>query len=99
MGPGGEDGGDQSLGVGADAGAPAAEAVGRPFGIAAMGTGHVIGIGAVAPAAVAALMAGDTSAAMEDLDDAGRGAQVDLLADQRVGDGIEVAVELDVIVD
>ena len=61
-----------AFGIGADRRRPAAEAVGRPFGVAAMRARHVVGIGAMPAAAIAALMGGDALAAMEHLDGAGR---------------------------
>ena len=64
-----------------------------------MGTGHVIGIGAVPTAAVAALMQGDTLAAVEQLDRAAGRADVDLRPDQAVRHRVEEPVVLDVIVD
>ena len=93
-----EDGDDQPFGAGADALSPALEAFGRPLGIAAMGTGHVLGIRAMEPAAIAAQMRGDTLAAMEDLDGARGDADLDLFADQGVRHRIEEAVDLDVVV-
>jgi hypothetical protein len=64
-----------------------------------MGTGHVIGIGAMPAPAVAALVSGDPLAAVEDLDGAAGQAQVDLLADQGVRHGVEEAGGLDVVVE
>jgi hypothetical protein len=63
-----------------------------------MGAGHVLGIGAVTPAAVAAGMRGHAPAAVEHLDRVGADADVNLLADQAVRHRIEEAVDLDVIV-
>lgn len=95
---GGQDGEDQVLGGGSDLGAPPAEALGRPITVAMMRTGHVVRIGAVATAAIAALMGRYPLTAMEDLDRPGRGPQVDLLTDEAMRNGIEEGVELDMVV-
>ena len=99
MRPVGEDGDDQPLGLGADRGAPAAEPLGRPFRVAPVGARHVVGIGAVPAAAVAALMDGDALAPMEDLNDTSRRARIHLLADQLVRHRIEKAIELDMVIE
>src|SRR2546426_10128474 len=44
-------------------------------------------------------MRGDTLAAMEELDSGRRQARVDMFVNERVGDGVVMAVELDVVVD
>ena len=64
-----------------------------------MGLGHVGRVGGVAAADMAADVGGHALAAMEDLD--GRRGQpgVDLLVDERVGDGVVVPAQLDVVVD
>ena len=80
--PVGEDGDDQSFGARTNRPAPVLEAFGRPLGIAAMGAGHVLGIGAVASAAIAPGMSGDPFAAVEYLDGARGDADIDLLGDQ-----------------
>ncbi|WLB92038.1 hypothetical protein QIH91_17795 [Bradyrhizobium japonicum USDA 135] len=49
-----------------------------------MRAGHVVGIGAVPAAAVAALVSRNTRTPMEQLDGPGGGADVDLLPDQAV---------------
>jgi hypothetical protein len=67
--------------------------------MALVGLGHVGGIGGVAAAAVGAAMGADALAAMEDLDRAHAGAHVDGLVHEGVGDGVVVAVELDVVID
>lgn len=74
MGPVGQDGDDQTLGVRADRGRPSTEAVGLPLGVAAMSARHLIGIGAVPTPAPSVLMGGDALAAQADLDGLGRGA-------------------------
>ena len=50
-------------------------------------------------AAITALVRGDALAAMEDLDGAAGGPQIDLLPDQAVGNGVEIAVILDMVID
>jgi hypothetical protein len=64
-----------------------------------VGLRHVGGVGSVVAADGAPPMGRDALAAVEDLD-GGRGqARVDVLVQERVGDGVVMAVELDVIVD
>ena len=94
-----EDGGDQRFGVGANGARPAPEAVRRPFGVAAMRARHVLGIGAMAAATIAALMGGDTPAAMEHLDDARGNAHVDFGANERVRHRVEEVFDLDMVVE
>src|SRR6516225_545770 len=98
MRPAGEDGDDQSFGARANTPPPALEALRRPLGITTMGAGHVLGIGAVEPAAIAPGMSGDTLAAVEHLDGVCGDADVDLLADQGVRHRIEEALDLDVVI-
>ncbi len=50
-----------------------------------MGARHMVGIGAVTLAAVAAPVAGDAPAFVEDLDDPAGHAGIDLRADPRMG--------------
>jgi hypothetical protein len=64
-----------------------------------MGTGHVRGVGAMAPAAIAPKVSGNALAAMEHLDRVRGDAEVDLLADQGVRHRTEEALDLDVIVE
>ena len=59
----------------------------------------MIRVGAVPKAAIAALVRGDALAAMEDLDRAAGGSQIDLLPDQAVGNGVEIAVILEMVFD
>ena len=99
MGPAFEHGDDERLGVRPDLGGPAAEPLGRPFGVTAMRARHVLRVRPAPGAPVAALMDGDALAAMEDLDRAGGGAHVDLGADQRMRNRIEEVVDLDMIVE
>jgi hypothetical protein len=88
-----EDGGDLRFRARADAARPAPEAVMGPFGVAAMRARHVVGIGAVPAATVAALMGGDTLAAMEHLDGARGDAYVDLeLAEQIAEPAVAITV-------
>ena len=78
-----EDRGDEPLGVWADGPGPAAKALGAPFGVAAVGRGHVIGLGAVPAPAIAALMRGYALPSMEYFDDARSETHIDFGADQR----------------
>src|SRR5260370_7234375 len=68
MRPAGEHGADQAFGVRPDLAGPPAEPIRRPLGVTPVGAGHVIGVRAVLTAHVAALMAANALAAMEDLD-------------------------------
>lgn len=58
----------------------------------------MLGVGAVAPSAIAALVKGDSLAAVEDLDRPARRADIDLLADEAMRYGVEEALELDMVV-
>ena len=94
-----EDGGDQG-GVGRpDFLGPADEALGRPLTHPAVLLGHVLRHGGVTPPARGPDVTGDALAAVEALDGAGRQSDVELSSDQRVGDGVVVPVDLDVVVD
>ena len=90
---------DQCFGVGADVACLAGEPLWRPFRVPPMRAGHVVRQRSMTLTAISARMRRDERAAMEYLDDARRGAGVDLLADQRVRHGIEELVDLDMIVD
>jgi hypothetical protein len=59
----------------------------------------VLGIGAVAAPRMTTLVSRDPLAAMEDLDRAGREADIDLLADEGVRDRVEEARRLDVVIE
>src|SRR5690606_21864202 len=98
MWPAGENGGDQAFGLGTDRRAPAPETIRCPLGVAPMRTRHMIGVRAKARPPIAALMRGDALATVEYLDHPGGGTDIDLLADEAVRDGIEEALELDVII-
>ena len=78
---------------------PVHEADGGPFRLGLMRLGHVLGLGRVLPPHVAAQVRGDASAAQEDFDGRLGCAQVELLADEQVRHAVEVAIELDVVVD
>ena len=66
-----------------------------------MGLGHVLEHGGVRPARIAALMGGHSLPEPKDFDRRRREAHVDrgTVMHQREGDGVVVAVDLDVIVD
>src|SRR5690606_12645174 len=98
MGPAGQNGDDQPLGLRPDRGGPSAEARRCPLGISAMGTGHVLRVRAVTPPAIAALVNRNALAAVEDLDRPGRRANVDLLPDEAMRHRMEEGFELDVVV-
>src|SRR3954453_22286061 len=93
-----KDGDDKPYCLWPDAARPAPEALGAPLGVAPMGAGHVVGIGAVPPAGVAAFVGGDALTAMEHLDGARREPHVDLLADQGVGHRVQEASRLELVV-
>src|SRR5262245_1204048 len=78
---------------------PVDEARGRPLQMVLVGLGHVSGVGGVTAAEGASAMDGHPLTAVEDLDGGGGQAGVDLLVQERVGDGVVVAVDLDVVVD
>lgn len=99
MGTVGEDGDNQSLCLGTKASGSSLKTCRQPVGIALMRAGHVIGIGAVAPALITTLMAGDAPAFVKDLDDPAGHAHIDLSTDQAVGHGIEELLDLDVVVE
>lgn len=84
MRPIGHDGEDEPLGIGPDRPRPAPESIGSPLGVTPMRTAHVIGISAVPPAAITALVSSDPQTAMEQLNGRRGGANVDLLPDQAV---------------
>jgi len=94
----GEDGDDQTLGLRANRGGPSPKPIRRPVRVAAMGTGHVIRVRAVASSAISTLMGSDPLAPMEDLDRAGGRPQIDLLPDEAVWHRVEEALELDVVI-
>ena len=97
--PGVDDRGDQRGAGWADSERPACEALRGPLQPALVAGGHVLLEGGVPAALVAADVAGDAGVLVEALH-RGRGvAQVDLFADQPVGNAVVVALELDVIVD
>jgi len=96
--PVGQDCDDQAFGLGAEASGPSFEARWRPVGITPVRTRHVIGMGAVAAAVIAALMTGDAAAFMENLDGLAGQPDVDLGTDQSMGHGIEEFLGLDMIV-
>src|SRR5437867_7563199 len=78
---------------------PADEPRGRPLRVAPVGVRPMCRLRREAVADVAPAMGGDAAAVAEDLDHRRGGADVDALADERVGDAVVVLVELDVIVD
>ena len=63
-----------------------------------MCAGHVVGIGAVTPAAIATLMTSDATAFVKDLDSVAGQADIDLSADQGEGHGVEELLDLVMIV-
>src|SRR5437867_841874 len=90
---------DQGGRLGADRARPVDEARRRPLQMALVRLWHVGRVGGVLPADDTPPMRGDALAAVEDLD-GGRGqAGVDVFMNERVGDGVVMAVELDVVVE
>src|SRR5437762_430537 len=78
---------------------PEEEARRGPLRVAPVGVRPMRRLRREAVADVAPAMGGDAAAVAEDLDHRRGGADVDALADQRVGDTVVVMVELDVVVD
>src|SRR6478609_8380738 len=64
-----------------------------------MRTRHMLGISSVPASTMTTLMNGDALAAMEQLDGAGGGSNVDLLADQAMRNGVEEAIDFDMIIE
>jgi hypothetical protein len=89
----------QRGGVRADGARPVDEARGRPLEMALVRLRHMGGIGGVPPADDTAPMRGDALGPVEDLDGRRGQAGVDVFVDERVGDGVVMALELDVVVD
>jgi len=85
----------QRGGLRADGAAPVDEARGGPLEVALMRLRHVGGIGRVVASDEAPPMGGEALAAVKDLDGGRAQAGVDMLVDERVGDGVVVAVEFD----
>jgi len=83
----------------ADLGRLGAHPVRRPLGHRGMGGRHVLGAGAPVIAALGPDMAGHPLAAMEDLHQGWRQEHIDQLADQAVGDRVEVPLDGDVVID
>ena len=95
----GEHGADQAFGVRPNLAGPAAETIRRPFGVAPVGAGHVIGLRAMLAAHVAALVDRDALTAMEHLDDSLGDTDLDFGANEGMRNRIEELVDLDVIVE
>src|SRR5437899_274603 len=94
-----EDGRDERGGLRPDRACPVDEAGRRPLQMMLMGLRHVSRLRGVRAPDVAAPMSGHALASVEELD-RGRGhARVDVLVDERVGDGVVMPVQLDVVVD
>src|SRR5207247_1368340 len=90
---------DQGGRLGADRARPVDEARRRPLQMALVRLRHVGRVGGVLPADDTPPMRGDALAAVEDLD-GGRGqAGVDVFMNERVGDGVVMAVKLEVVVE
>lgn len=94
----GENGDDKSFGLRPDGRAPSPEAFRRPFGVSSVRTGHMRWVCSVTRATISALMHSDTFAAMEDLDHPRGRPDIDLAPDEAVRDGIEEALEFDVVI-
>jgi hypothetical protein len=94
-----EDGGEQRFGALPDGSRPTPEAVRPPFDVAAMRARHVLGIGAMPAAAIAAFMGGDPPAAMEHLDGTRSDAHIDLGANERVWHRVEEDRSVDMVVE
>src|SRR5690606_25011946 len=93
-----EDPRDQRAGGRAGLVRPSDQTPRRPLRVLAMGSRHMRGDGSVT-VLVGAAVTGDTLAAMEVLHGMRGEPRLDLRFDELIGDGVVVAVELDVIVD
>lgn len=82
-----------------DRGSILADALDGPAGVAPMAGGHVLRHGGVLVVAAHALMRGDPLAPVENLDGAGREADLDLGANEAMRDAVVMRLDLDVIVD
>src|SRR5262245_53849096 len=94
-----ENRGDERRGLRPDGPRPVDEARGRPLQMVLVGLGHVSGVRGMTAAAGAPAMGGHPLTAVEDLDGGEGQAGVDLFVQERGGDGVVVAVDLDVVVD
>src|ERR1700730_15479213 len=99
MGPTGQHSDDQPFGARPDFAGPSAEPIRRPFGVASMRAGHVVGVCPVFWAQVTALVGAAALPAVEYLDGARGDPQIDFGADERMRDRIEEVMDLDVIVE
>src|SRR5712691_755191 len=89
----------QRGGLRADGAGPVDETRGGPLEVALVRLRHVGRVGGVLAADGAPPMGRDALAAVKDLDGRRGQARVDVLVQERVGDGVVMAVELDVVVD
>ena len=99
VGPGLEESLDEGGGVRSDPSAPGDQPRRAPVGVVAVRGGHVGGVGRVGALAAPAEVDGDAPVPVEDLDRGGGEPDIDLAAGQGVGDAVEAAVSLDVVVD
>ena len=99
MAPRAEHGGDQRTGIGSDLLGPAGEALRGPAAHASVFLGHVLVGGGVTADERGAHVAGHALPAVQALHGVGGQACVELAPDQGVGDGVVMAVDLDVVVD
>src|SRR5262245_23311129 len=95
----GEDGLDQRGGLWPDGAGPVDQARGRPLEVLAVRLRHMGRIGRVPTAAIVADVRGHALAAMEDLDGGGGATGIDELVQELIGDGVVMAVDVDVVVD
>ena len=89
----------QCRGCRADEGGVSADAADGPVGVTAMAGGHVVGGGGVLAIAARSHVHGDPLALDEDLHGAAGDPHLDFAAREAVGDAVEVALDIDVIVD
>src|SRR5688572_21506289 len=99
MSPLGEQALGKALGVDADAGGPAEDALGCPLGVLPVCEGHVCGDRRMPPLHAAPRMNGLTASQPEDLDGGGGSAEPQLFAPEPMWSGVEVAIERHVVVD
>lgn len=94
-----EDVGDNASGVRPRLLCPADQPLWSPFGMFAVALGHVLGLGGVAAFVQRAQVAGHALVGVEALDGLGREPYFELVLHQLVWHRVEVAIDLDVVVD
>lgn len=94
-----EDVGDDASSVGLRLLCPADQSLGRPLGMLTVTLGHVLGLGGVAAFVRRAQVAGHALVGVEALDGLCGQAHFELVLHQLVRHRVDVAIDLDVVVD